>query len=365
MKVERIVERIVGHIDMDAFFASVEERDKPYLRGMPVIIGSDPEEGKGRGVVSTANYKARELGIHSALPIQKAWELCEMSRKTGGVRCVFITSGLGKYRAASGEVFSLIKEYVPIFTQTSIDEAYLDLSFCGSFEDAEKLAKKIKREVQKRLNLSCSIGVAPNKMVAKIASDHKKPNGLTIVRPEEVGGFLKPLSIRAIPGIGKKSEHTFTRLGAKTIQDAHKYSWEELQKEFGKSGFSIWERIRGIDERTIEPELVKKKSIGKHYTFSIDTHDMHEVFFVAREQIVSILKQMKAQGFKEFRTIVLTVRFEDFITVTRSLTMDTAMRNAKDLELKTTKLILPFFEKTENPMGKAIRLIGIRIEKIS
>ena len=162
------MERIIGHIDMDAFFASVEERDKPYLKGLPVIIGSDPQEGKGRGVVSTANYCARKLGIHSALPISKAWELCELSRKEGGDRCVFITAGIGRYSDASSEVFKEIRKLVPIIAQTSIDEAYLDLSFCGSFKKAETLVRRMKKTIQTKNNLTCSVGVGPNKMIAKI-----------------------------------------------------------------------------------------------------------------------------------------------------------------------------------------------------
>lgn len=357
-------ERIVGHLDMDAFFASVEERDKPYLKGLPVIVGSDPKEGKGRGVVSTANYKARELGIGSALPIRKAWELCEKSRKNGGNRCAFVTSGFHRYGAASREVFEVVRSLVPVVSQTSIDEAYLDLSFCGSFKKAEVLARKIKREVKKRTKLTCSIGIGGNKMVAKICSDYEKPDGLTVVLPEEAEEFLKPLSIRVIPGVGKVGEQTFKRLGVETVADAQKYSWEEFQKRFGKHGFSMWERVRGIDERGVEAVKQKRKSIGKHHTFKEDTRDMKEVVETIRKQVKVILSEVKRQGFKEFRTVVLTVRFDDFVTVTRSLTLEKSIKTAKQLELKATKLLLPFFEKTENPKGKAIRLIGLRLEKL-
>ncbi len=349
---------------MDAFFASVEERDKPYLKGLPVIVGSDPQEGKGRGVVSTANYQARKLGIHSALPIQQAWKFCEASRKEGGPRCVFITSGFARYGKASHEVFKIVDSLVPRMVQTSVDEAYLDLSFCKTFKKAEIFARNLKKKIKKVTGLTCSIGIGENKMIAKICSDFEKPDGLTIVVSKDTEKFLKPLSIRAIPGVGKVSEETFKKLGVKTIGDAQRYSWEEFQNKFGKHGFSMWEKVRGIDERPVEPEKTKRKSIGKHHTFATDTHDMKEVVDVIRGQIKVILSEVKGQGFKEFRTVVLTVRFEDFVTRTRSLTLAQPIRTAKDLELKAIKLLLPFFEKKENPKDKAIRLIGVRVEKL-
>ena len=358
------MDRIIGHIDMDAFFASVEERDKPYLKGLPVIVGSDPEEGDGRGVVSTANYKARELGIHSALPIQKAWRLCEESRTEGGARCAFVSPRMSKYQDVSKEVFALVKEYVPIISQTSVDEAYLDLTSCGSFKKAKETAERIKEAIHEKIHLRCSIGIGPNKMIAKIASDYEKPNGLTVVDAKSVEKFLAPLPIRVIPGIGEKTSKILLQFGAKTVRDVQTLSWEELQKKLGKNGFSLWERVRGIDERPVETEEPKRKSIGKHYTFSEDTHNMEEVIKVLKSQIQSILKQMRVKGFTEFRTVVLTVRFQDFVTVTRSLTVDIPIHSVKEFELKMIKLVLPFFEKTENPKKKAIRLIGVRVEKL-
>lgn len=358
-------ERIIGHIDMDAFFASVEERDKPYLKGLPVIVGSDPQEGKGRGVVSTANYQARALGIGSALPISTAWKLCEESRVQGGPRCVFITSGFERYSAASEDVFCVVRRHVTILAQTSIDEAYLDLSFCGSYQKAQELAVVLKAEVKRHTGLTCSIGIGPNKMIAKIASDHEKPDGLTVVPPDKVADFLEPLPIRALPGIGNVSAQTFTHRGIKTIRDAQKYSWEELAKLFGQSGFSLWERIRGIDERPVSSEKAASKSIGKNHTFSTDTHDIKEVTTVAHRQVQHIIEGMHTQGFRNFRTVVLTIRFSNFITHTRSLTLDAPIRTQKDLELKVLKLLLPFFEKTENPNGLAVRLVGVRVEKLA
>lgn len=349
---------------MDAFFASVEERDKPYLKGYPVIVGADPKEGTGRGVVSTANYKARELGIGSALPIQKAWKLCEVHRAKGGKRCVFVTSGFSKYGVASKEVFSVVNALVAVVSQVSVDEAYLEFSQEGTFEKAKEKAQIIKRQVKKKTGLTCSIGIGPNKMIAKIASDYEKPNGLTVITPEEVEDFLRPLSIRAIPGIGVKAQEKLNRLGIQTIADAQEYPWEFFESSFGKHGFSMWERFRGIDSRPVTNEESVRKSIGKHHTFNIDTVRRKEVQDVLKEQCADVYKELKHKKYTEFKTVVLTVRFSDFKTTTRSLTRAEPMTTLRDLELKATKLMLPFFDRSENPEGKAIRLVGIRVEKL-
>lgn len=353
-------QRIIAHIDMDAFFASVEERDKLYLKGAPVIVGADPKGGRGRGVVSTANYTARKLGIHSALPIQKTWELCKGHKPA----CVFITPHMGKYSDASREVFTIVGQHVACIEQVSVDEAYLDLSFAGSFKKAEQFARNIKKDIKKQAGLTCSMGIAPSKLVAKIASDVEKPNGLTVVTPGRVEKFLAPMSIRVIPGIGEKAAQQFARLGVKTIEEARVFSWQRLQGLFGKYGFSMWEKLRGIDERPVAHVEVMRKSIGKHHTFSKDTDSREEVMSVLNEQAKIILEEMKRKSFKTFRTVVLTVRFEDFTTVSRSLTLDEPLKTTRALRLKALKLALPFFEKTANPESKKIRLIGLRVEKL-
>ena len=356
--------RIVGHIDMDAFFASVEERDKPFLRGQPVVVGADPAGGAGRGVVSTANYAARRLGIGSAMPIRSAWRRCEALRSSGSGPCVFLTPDFRRYNAASHEVFTIVRAHVPRVEQTSIDEAYLDLSFCASYTQARRCVRELKRSVAKHTQLTCSVGIGSNKMVAKIASDYEKPDGLTVVYPRNTEAFLRPLPIRALPGIGKKAEQTFNRLNIHTVGDAQRLSWEELQRLFGGHGFSIWERVRGIDRREVSVMKPMRKSIGKHHTFREDTHDMHHVLATVRAQCKAIFREMRRHGFTTFRTVVLTVRFEDYTTVTRSLTLERPLRTARQLELKAIKLLLPFFERAENPQRKALRLVGVRVEKL-
>lgn len=352
--------RIIAHLDMDAFFASVEERDKPYLKGSPVIVGADPKGGSGRGVVSTANYKARELGIGSALPIQKAWEYCRDSTSP----CVFITPHMGKYSEVSKDVFAVIKKHVQDIEQVSVDEAFFDISHAGSFKKAEALAQAIKKDIRKHTKLNCSIGIAPNKLVAKIASDFGKPDGLTVVTPGRVEKFLAPMPIRVILGIGKQAAAKLEKLGVTTVEDARALSWQRMQQLFGKHGFSMWERLRGIDEREVAKEKVARKSIGKHHTFREDTDEREKVLVVLNDQAETIIRAMKKKKFKSFQTVVLTVRFEDFATVSRSLTLDEPGKTVKALQLKALKLVLPFFEKTENPENKKIRLVGLRIERL-
>jgi len=348
---------------MDAFFASVEESKKPYLKGRPIVVGADPEGGRGRGVVSTASYAARKYGIGSATPITRAWKLCEDAKKGGNPPCVFITGGFDKYGKVSKEVFQIVKKHVSCVEKVSVDEGYLELSFCKTFKEARLLSEKIKREIREKTKLSCSIGIGPNKLIAKIASDFKKPNGLTVVTEGTAEKFLEPLPLNAIPGIGPKALQKFSRKGMYTVRDAKSLSWEVLGKMFGKWGFSMYEKLRGIDERMFS-EQAESKSIGKHHTFYEDTKDMKKVLTVLKEQARELFEAMREKGFSGFRTVVLTVRFDDFVTHSRSSTNKEVMKTQKQLEAKSAKLLLPFFEKKENPKMKKVRLIGLRIEKL-
>ncbi len=184
--------RIIGHLDMDAFFAAIEERDHPELKGRPVVVGADPAGGQGRGVVSTANYPARVYGIHSAMPISTAWKLAEAARRRGRPATVFVRGSHRKYGEVSARIMAILHHYAPVVEEASIDEAYFDLSFTGSFEAAAALARQIKAAILGQERLTGSIGIGPNKMVAKIASDFQKPDGLTLVTAEEAEAFLAP-----------------------------------------------------------------------------------------------------------------------------------------------------------------------------
>ena len=354
---------IIGHLDMDAFFASVEEREKPWLRGSPVVVGADPNGGLGRGVVSTANYIARAYGIRSALPISKAWQYSEAARRQGKPGAVFITPRFGKYGAASKEVAGIVSEFVPTIQKTGVDEMYLDLTFTGSYKRAEALAKALKVAISTRAKLPCSIGIGPNKMIAKIASDFKKPNGLSVIPERKVADFMMPLSVRAIPGIGPKMGERLHRMQVKTVAELRAFSKDELIKKFGSWGALLFERARGCADSTFT-EQETAKSIGEHHTFSKDTRDMRYVLGQLSDMASGITATLSSDSFAGFRTVVLTVRFSDFETKQRSVTVKTHLRTARELELKAMKLLLPFFEKKENPRGKEVRMVGLRIEKL-
>lgn len=355
--------RIIAHLDMDAFFAAVEERNRPRLKGRPIVVGSDPEDGNGRGVVSTANYKAREYGIHSAMPISRAWELSEKAKRDGRPAAVFIGGSFREYAEVSKNIFSIVGNYVSSFEQSSVDEGYLDLSFTKNYKAAENLAKKIQKEIKTKEKLTCSIGIGPNKLIAKIASDFKKPAGLTVIKEDEAEIFVEPLPIRKIPGIGPKTESLLNKNGIKTVKDLKKLSKEEMKSMLGKWGIDLYEKARGRDITPISGYEIAK-SIGEQETFQKDSSDFN--FITDRIKIIAgnVFKAFKKSGFQTFKTIVVTVRFSNFETKNRSHTLSQPEKDLKTLEFEAIKLLYPFFDKRENPQKRKIRLIGVRIEKI-
>ena len=211
--------RIIVHVDMDAFYAAVEKRMNPALRDLPVVVGANPKEGKGRGVVTTANYRAREFGIRSALPISRAWRLAEAARSRGEPATIFLLPNMSLYREASGRIMQILQHYADAFEEASIDEAYLDVSSLENFAAVRERVLVLKGEIRDREGLGCSVGIGPNRLIAKIASGRHKPDGLTVVEPEQVAVFLGPLPIRVIPGIGPKSEHFLREKQIRTIDD--------------------------------------------------------------------------------------------------------------------------------------------------
>ncbi len=361
---------------MDAFFASIEERDHPRYKNRPIVVGADPEEGKGRGVVSTANYAARKYGIHSALPISTAWKLSEEAKKKGLPAAIFVGGDHQKYSEVSEKIITAVQKYAPLVEQASVDEAYLDLSFAGSYEKAEKIARSIKAEIKKKEKLTCSIGIGPNKLIAKIAVNVRKPDGLTVVQEKDAEQFLEPMPIRAIPGIGPKTEKIFTSRGIKIIKDLKKYSQADLQNLLGKWGPELYEKVRGIDDSPIVEEH-EIKSIGEQETFSKDTLDANFIFDRLKELCGNVIQRFMNSDFHSFRTIGIAVRFEDFITKTRAYTLpeskdktgnlfeqQTPQKLAKVLQFEAFRLLTPFLDKRENPQHKKIRLIGVRVEKL-
>lgn len=356
--------RIIAHLDMDAFFAAIEERDRPEFRGLPIVIGSDPKEGKGRGVVSTANYVARKFGIHSAMPISTAWRLAEDARRSGQPKAIFLEGNHKKYSAVSRNIMNILRDFSSHIEEASVDEAYIDLSASKGFDVAVEIALKIKEKIFEKEKLTASVGLSFNKLLAKIASDIKKPDGLTVVKPEDAQKFLDPLPVRKIPGVGPKTEETLLRMGIKTIQDLRSLKKDELQEIFGKWGGDIFKKAMGIDNSPIAEEW-EAKSIGEQETFEVDILDPTLLLVKVEEVSRDVFRRFTASGFKSFKTIVVTVRFSDFSTKARSHTLEAASREEETLVFEATKLFMPFLDGRENARKMAIRLIGIRIEKLS
>jgi nucleotidyltransferase/DNA polymerase involved in DNA repair len=355
--------RIIGHLDMDAFFAAIEERDHPELKGRPLVVGADPAGGKGRGVVSTANYPARIYGIHSAMPISKAWQLAEAARRRGQPVTVFLRGNHRRYREVSDKIMRILHRFAPVVEEASIDEAYFDLSFSGSFKKAAEVARQIKAEILAQEKLSASVGLGPNKLIAKIASDFQKPNGLTVVTEAEAEDFLAPMAVRKIPGIGPKTEKSLARQGIKRVQDLKQFSAAELRERFGKWGPELFERIRGRHDSPLVTKW-EPKSLGEQETFAKNTKDLEFIFQRLWGLCREVYRRFSSEGFKTYRTVVVTVRFADFDTFTRSYTLPQPARTLRALIFEAMKLLMPFLDRRENPKYKLIRLIGVRVEKL-
>jgi DNA polymerase IV (DinB-like DNA polymerase) len=349
---------------MDAFFASLEERSTPKFKGLPIAVGSDPKNGTGRGVVSTANYKAREYGIHSALPISQAWQLSQEAKKQGKPEVVFLPVDFQLYERASRNIYKIISKFSEQIEQASIDEFYFDLSFAKTFKKAEVICKKIKAEIKKQEKVTCSVGIGPNKLIAKISAGVKKPDGLFIVEEKDAERFLEPLPIRKIPGIGPKTAETLYGLNVKIVKDLKNFSEKELQKLFGKWGVELYFKARGQDNSEIEQER-EAKSIGEQITFEKDTLSALYIGEQLSKMCDSVFNRFLQSGFDYFKTLVITVRFSGFETKTtaKSLKKDLSKDNLKDFQFEALKLVLPYLDKRKNPKLKPIRLIGVRIEK--
>jgi len=359
--------RIIVHVDMDAFYAAVEERLNPALQDLPVVVGADPKEGKGRGVVTTANYRAREFGIHSALPISRAWRLAEAARKRGAPATIFLRPNMSLYRAVSGRVMEILQRYADAFEEASIDEAYLDVSSLQTFPAAQERMIELKGEIRVREGLGCSVGIGPNKLIAKIASGRHKPDGLTVIEPEQVADFLASLPIRVIPGIGPKSEQFLRQKNLRIVDDLRGIPESMLIEWFGKWGARLFEKVRGVDESEVSNEWTRK-SLGEQETFEEDTRDQALVIERLNHMAERIIAKLKDKEFAGFRTVTLTVRFSDFQTSNRSRTVKEGIRIDGDplprLKQVALSQILPFLDARENPRGKAFRLIGLRVEKL-
>ena len=260
---------MIFHLDMDHFFTVVEERQRPELKGKPFVVGADPKEGKGRGVVSTSNYEARKAGIQSGMPISHAWRLCP--------EAIYLPPNFPLYIKASNAVMAIAKQYADKFEQWGIDEAFLDVSArVQSFNEAESLVKEIKQEIKAKENLTCSIGIGPNKLVAKIASDFRKPDGITVVKEADVEAFLAPMPVRRLLWVGWKTAAKLKDIGINTIGDLAKVNPTVLSGIFGVAGLQMHLMARGIDRSEVEART-GVKSISHETTFEEDTNDADAV----------------------------------------------------------------------------------------
>lgn len=356
--------RIIAHLDMDAFFAAIEERDTPSFRGVPLVVGADPLGGKGRGVASTSNYLARAYGIHSATPISIAWRLSEAARRVGKPPVTFVSVDMQKYARVSEEVMRIVRCFIPCVEPASIDEVYGDVSWTGSYEEATCVCRRLKEEIYSQEQLTASIGIGPNKLIAKVASGWQKPNGLTVVREEEAEAFLAPLPIRIIPGIGPKTEGLLKAKSIKIVTDLRALSLHQLEALLGRRGVDLYEKIRARDDSPVE-EYSAPKSIGEQETFASDTLDSHTLLNQLDGLVRSVSDRLHHEGFHSFRTVVLTVRFADFVTKSRAHTLAMATNEPAILRREAMKLLLPFLDQRENPHRKRIRLFGLRVEKLS
>jgi DNA polymerase IV len=300
---------MILHCDMDAFYASVEERDRPELVGKPVIVGGSPEK---RGVVSAANYIARRFGVHSAMPSVTAHRLCPNG--------VYLHPRISYYAEVSRKIREIFERFTPLVEPLSLDEAFLDVT--GSeqlFASAAEIGQKIKQVVRKEIGLVVSVGVAPNKFIAKIASDLKKPDGFMVVEPEHVEEFLDPLQVERLWGVGKQGSKVFQRLGIRTIGQLRQYPVEMLRNYFGSQGEHLWQLAHGIDNDPVVPQR-EAKSISHETTFEQDIDDLE----VLRAWLVDLTEQvawrLRRNGLKG-RTVHLKVRFADFSLITRSQTL--------------------------------------------
>lgn len=337
--------RKIIHIDMDAFFASVEQRDNPALRGRPVIVGGPPEE---RGVVSTCSYEARKFGVHSAMASSRALKLCPQG--------IFLRPRFDAYMEASSKIRAIFACYTDLIEPLSLDEAFLDVTENRTgHSSATATAREILTRIREVTGLSASAGVSCNKFLAKVASDYRKPAGLTVVVPERAGEFLAGLPIRKFFGVGKVTEKRMHELGIRQGRDLLRFSLAELCGMFGKSGEYFYWIARGVDTRPVEPER-ERKSIGREHTFARDLADPAVMVARLEEIAAEVAAHLDEEGVTG-RTVTLKIRFHDFRSITRSRTLPSPVREAAAIHA----IVRALFARTQAAAGRPVRLLGISV----
>ena len=339
--------RKIIHIDIDAFYASVEQHDNPALQGLPVIVGGDPGR---RGVVSAASYEARVYGVRSAMPSSQARRLCPQG--------VFLPVRMHRYREVSDQIFQILREYTPLVEPLSLDESFLDVT--GSeklFGTALRIAMEVKRRIQEATGLTASAGIAPNKFLAKIASDYKKPNGLVEIKPEEVQDFLRDLPISKLWGVGKSTEEVLKGMGILKVGQLAGFPAEKIERKLGKFGLELIALARGEDDRPVSPES-EAKSISQEETFTPDLEHLEQMKKVLLDQAEQVGWELRKQKLKG-STVTVKVRYPDFTLATRSQTLS----SPTDQGIEVYRTALKLLSRTEALQRKA-RLLGVGISHL-
>jgi len=333
---------MILHIDMDAFYASVEQLDNPDLKGKCVIVGGQ----SNRSVVSAASYEARNYGIKSAMPIFMAKQKCPEG--------VFILPRMKRYKEVSKEIMKLLCDFSPLVEPVSIDEAYIDITggerLLGS---PEQLGMQLKRKIKKKVNLTCSVGIAPNKFLAKIASDMNKPDGLFIIKPDEAYEFIKLLPINKVPGVGKKTGSHLEKLGITTLGDVKNCQDKTLFNRLGKFGKRLVELSACIDNSPVKP-FTQRKSISTEHTLAEDTRDLESLKIFLLKHSDDVGRELRRLKIKA-KTITLKLKHSDFKQITRSTTIDNPTQSSKTIYSTACRLLLKYRLKTK------IRLIGVGV----
>jgi DNA polymerase IV (DinB-like DNA polymerase) len=342
---------IILHVDMDHFFSAIEEREHPEFRGNPVVVGADPREGTGRGVVKTCNYEARRFGLCSGMPISKAWHLCP--------KAIYVKANYPLYKEVSTRLMAILRIYADKFQPWGFDEAFLDISSrVDDFDDATQLAVSIKHDVLWHESLTCSIGLAPNKLVAKIASDFQKPDGLTAVTEDRVNRFLAPLPVRRMVYIGEKTERKMHELGIRTIGDLAAFDVTKLVDKFGVMGRRYHQWAHGIYTSKVGTSRGMRRSIGHESTFSTNTNA--QAFLLQR--LDNICQRIHDKAVKQqilFKTVTVKIRFENFQTFTHGTTLPFFTNSLRDIQKTARTLALHSLHGDEK-----IRLVGVRVSHL-
>ena len=331
---------MILHIDMDAFYASVEQIDDPRLKNKCVIVGGT----SNRGVVSAASYEARQFGIHSAMPIYQAKQKCP--------HAIFVPPQMGRYKEVSKKIMNILRNFSPLMEPVSIDEAYLDVTGCQRlFGGPREIAWEIKRKIRETVGLTCSVGVAPNKFLAKIASDMEKPDGLTVILPEQVAAFIDSLPIKKVPGVGKKMFRQLELLGIRTLGDVQQLPEKSLIKHLGKFGKRLRALSSGSDDSPVTPHA-PHKSISSERTLAADTRDARLLKRYLLSQSGEVARQLRQVGLRA-KTITIKIKDEDFKTATRRITIAVPTQSSETIYKHAAQLLDDY--KT----SKKIRLIGV------